>query len=248
MGDSNAERQRRFASKARDSGKIRIHAWVDVSTASQLRELANQSDATVGDIINMAVGTVCSPDHFGQTDQGYGTHSPPALPLASAVSSSDPSSQGVQNNRSPYLFRPVPGNDMPRLETPVSLTEKNSNRSKSILFYSFVLIMLGVGAVSWYRVLPYALPDFNKTAAHPSPPSPRTGEVRIDVTSSIKPGNPPAADVGPEVNPPAAPTVAAQAAAAPTVAVQAAAAPTVAAQAVSAEDRVKLALALEFKR
>ncbi|MBF0138472.1 MAG: hypothetical protein H7833_10650 [Magnetococcus sp. DMHC-1] len=232
MGDSNAERQQRFAAKAKASGKIRIHAWVEVSTANQLKELATQSETTIGDIINMVIGMVYPPDQSGQTDQTDQTDQQDQIqslsPHASeSAQSSGSSSQQVPPARSPYIFRPVPANDMPKLETPASTTEKISSRNKSLFFYAFMVIMIGIGVVSWYRILPQGLSWPGKVAT--PGPVPQKNEIRLDVANTAKsstlPVTLPALPVAPAAsgNLPAAPMA-------------------------GPEDRLKLTLAVEFKR
>ncbi|MBF0425131.1 MAG: hypothetical protein HQL66_04855 [Magnetococcales bacterium] len=185
MGDSNAERQRRFASKAKDAGKIRIHAWVDVSTAGHLKELATQSDATIGDAINMVVGMVCPPEHTAQEERGgHAVSSSFSASQPAALVSDATAREPVSSSRSPYLFRPIPGSDMPRIETPISQTERDASRSKNFLFYSFILVMVAIGVVSWYRVLPHA-PSGSTEAVVASTASPGSrGEGRVSEGAS----------------------------------------------------------------
>ncbi|MBF0623597.1 MAG: hypothetical protein HQL82_02200 [Magnetococcales bacterium] len=52
MGDSNAERQKRFADRAKASGKVRINAWIDQDAAAQLKEIARLEGVQVGEILN----------------------------------------------------------------------------------------------------------------------------------------------------------------------------------------------------
>ncbi|MBF0175420.1 MAG: hypothetical protein HQL63_01020 [Magnetococcales bacterium] len=186
MSDSNAERQRRFAAKAKDAGKIRIHAWVEVSTASQLRELATQNGSTIGDVINMLLGMLYPPGPMIRINP-QGDATPDSSASDSAALQTETSLQQMQNPSSPYLFRPIPGNDMPKLETPAAPTEMGANRNKKLFFSLFVLIVVGVGVAAWQQVLPRFFPYLSFSASTPLPPQKSEAQVLLTKTGTAAP-------------------------------------------------------------